>query len=323
MSAHLIDFGLGLYALDANYVRPGLAAIHLIVEAGHAAIVDTGTNHSTPRLLAELADLGIAAEAVDYVIVTHVHLDHAGAAGSLLQACPNARLVVHPKGARHMIDPAKLIQGSMAVYGEAAFHALYGDVQPCPAERVIEADDGHVLDFRGRRLCFIDTPGHARHHFCIHDPLSRGIFTGDTFGISYRDFDVDGRPFIFPTSTPVQFEPDALHASVDRIMSLKPAAAFLTHFGKVTGLERLAADLHQLIDAYVDLTRAAPGTGEARHAWLKEAIAGLFLERLRAHGCTLDEAQVRALLVNDIELNAQGLLVWWDRAKQAGGPAAG
>jgi glyoxylase-like metal-dependent hydrolase (beta-lactamase superfamily II) len=323
MNAHPINYGHGIHALDAEYLRPGLAAIHLIVEAGHAVIVDTGTNHSTPRLLAELADLGIAAEAVDYVIVTHVHLDHAGAAGALLQACPNARLVVHPKGARHMIDPAKLIQGSMAVYGKAAFNELYGAILPCPAERVIEAEDGHELDFRGRRLHFIDTPGHARHHFCIHDPLSRGIFTGDTFGISYRDFDVDGRPFIFPTSTPVQFEPDALHASVDRIMSLKPAAAFLTHFGKVTGLERLAADLHQLIDAYVDLTRAAPGTGEARHAWLKEAIAGLFLERLRAHGCTLDEAQVRALLVNDLELNAQGLLVWWDRAKQAGGPAAG
>jgi glyoxylase-like metal-dependent hydrolase (beta-lactamase superfamily II) len=323
MSAHLIDFGQGLYALDAHYVRPGLAAIHLIVEAGHAAIVDTGTNHSTPRLLAELADLGIAAEAVDYVIVTHVHLDHAGAAGALLQACPNARLVVHPKGARHMIDPAKLIQGSMAVYGEAAFNELYGAILPCPAERVIEAEDGHELDFRGRRLHFIDTPGHARHHFCIHDPVSRGIFTGDTFGISYRDFDVDGRPFIFPTSTPVQFEPDALHASVDRIMALKPAAAYLTHFSKVTGLERLAGDLHQLIDAYVDLARAAPGTGEARHAWLKEAMAGLFLTRLRAHGCTLAEAEVRALLVNDIELNAQGLLVWWDRAKRDGGHAAG
>lgn len=323
MSAHLIDFGQGIHALDAEYVRPGLAAIHLVVEAGHAVIVDTGTNHSVPRLLDELADLGIAVEAVDYVIVTHVHLDHAGAAGALLQACPNARLVVHPKGARHMIDPAKLIQGSMAVYGEVAFNELYGAILPCPAERVIEADDGHVLDFRGRQLHFIDTPGHARHHYCIHDPISRGIFTGDTFGISYRDFDVDGRPFIFPTSTPVQFEPDALHASVDRIMALKPEAAYLTHFGKVTGLARLAADLHELIDAYVDLTRAAPGTGEARHAWLKEAIAGLFLERLRAHGCTLDEAQVRALLVNDIELNAQGLLVWWDRAKQGGGQSAG
>ncbi len=323
MSTNLITYDHGIHALDAEYVRHGLAAIHLMVQAGHAVIVDTGTNRSVARVMAELAGLGIAPEAVDYVIVTHVHLDHAGAAGALLHACPEARLVVHPKGARHMIDPAKLTLGTIAVYGETPFRELYGEIVPCPAERVIEADDGFELDFHGRTLRFIDTPGHARHHFCIHDSASNGIFTGDTFGISYRDFDVDGRPFIFPTSTPVQFEPEALHASVDRLMALRPDAAYLTHFGKVTGLARLAGDLHELIEAYVDLTRAAPGTGEARHAWLKEAIAGLFLARLRAHGCTLDEAEIRALLANDIELNAQGLLVWWDRAKQGGGQSAG
>ncbi|MBK6744089.1 MAG: MBL fold metallo-hydrolase [Hydrogenophilales bacterium] len=323
MSTNLITYDHGIHVLDAEYVRHGLAAIHLMVQSGHAVIVDTGTNRSVPRVMAELAGLGIAPEAVDYVIATHVHLDHAGAAGALLHACPEARMVVHPKGARHMIDPAKLTQGTIAVYGEAPFRELYGEIVACPAERVIEADDGFELDFHGRTLRFIDTPGHARHHFCIHDSASNGIFTGDTFGISYRDFDVDGRPFIFPTSTPVQFEPEALHTSVDRLMALRPDAAYLTHFGKVTGLATLAADLHELIDAYVDLTRAAPGTGAARHAWLKEAIAGLLLKRLRAHGCSLGEPEVRALLVNDIELNAQGLLVWWDRAKQGGGHSAG
>jgi glyoxylase-like metal-dependent hydrolase (beta-lactamase superfamily II) len=323
MNADLITYEHGIHALDADYVRPGLAAVHLMIQAGHAVIIDTGTNHSVARVMARLAALGVAPEAVDRIIVTHVHLDHAGAAGALLQACPNATLVVHPKGARHMIDPSKLIQGTVAVYGEAAFRALYGDIVACPAERVIEAGDGFELDFHGRTLRFIDTPGHARHHYCIHDSLSNAIFTGDTFGISYRDFDVDGRPFIFPTSTPVQFEPEALHASIDRLMALKPDAAYLTHFGQVTGLASLAADLHALIDAYVDLTRAAPGTGAARHDWLKEALASLFLERLRAHGCRLDEAAVRDLLVNDLELNAQGLLVWWDRAKQGGGDSAG
>jgi glyoxylase-like metal-dependent hydrolase (beta-lactamase superfamily II) len=199
---------------------------------------------------------------------------------------------------------------------------LYGDILPCPAERVIEADDGHTLDFHGRNLTFIDTPGHARHHFCVHDSASGGIFTGDTFGISYRDFDVEGRPFIFPTSTPVQFEPEALHASIDRLMALKPAAIFLTHYGKITDLARLAGDLHGLIDDYVRLTRAAPGAGVSRHAWLKNAIEALFLERLRAHGCALDEARMRELLVNDVELNAQGLLVWWDRVCENSGQPA-
>ncbi|TXT21253.1 MAG: beta-lactamase-like protein [bacterium] len=175
----------GIVTLDADYLRPGLAAVHLIVEDGGVAIVDTGTNHAVPSVLAELRGLGLGPEAVDYVIVTHVHLDHAGAAGALLQNCPNAKLVVHPKGARHMIDPAKLVAGSIAVYGREHFYAHYGDIVPAPAERVIEAGDGFRLDFRGRTLSFLDTPGHARHHYCIHDQRSNSLFTGDTFGISY------------------------------------------------------------------------------------------------------------------------------------------
>jgi glyoxylase-like metal-dependent hydrolase (beta-lactamase superfamily II) len=315
MNETLMSYAHGLHAVDAEYVRPRLAAVYLMVQDGHAAIIETGTNQSVPRLLAGLASLGVAPEAVDHVIVTHVHLDHAGASGALLQACPNARLVVHPKGARHMIDPEKLIQGSIAVYGEGLFRDLYGDILPCPAERVIEADNGFQLDFHGRTLTFIDTPGHARHHFCVHDSRSNGLFTGDTFGISYRDFDVDGRPFIFPTSTPVQFEPEALHASIERLLALKPEAAYLTHFGRVTDLARLAEDLHRLIDDYVDLAMAAPGAGATRHAWLKAALEALLLRRLRAHGCALDVATCLELLANDIELNAQGLLVWKDRVK--------
>lgn len=310
----------GIHTIDAGYLRPGLASIHLIVQDGHAALVDTGTQHSVPHILASLAELGLGPESVDYVIATHVHLDHAGAAGALLACCPQARLVVHPKGSRHLIDPAKLIAGSMAVYGEALFHELYGDIVAAPAERVIEAGDGHQIDFHGRRLTFIDTPGHARHHFCIHDSASNSIFTGDTFGISYREFDVGSgdtwRPFIFPTTTPVQFEPEALHASLDRLMALQPAAAYLTHYGRVTDLPALAAQLHRLIDEFVGLTRAAAGEGTARHEALKAAVENCLLQAARAHGCELATETMRELLAGDVELNSQGLLVWWDRASQ-------
>lgn len=318
-SPPVIHYEQGIHALDAEYLRPGLAAIHLMLQDGHAAIIDTGTNQAVPHVLAALACLGASAEAVDYVIVTHVHLDHAGAAGALMRACPNAKLVAHPKGARHLIDPAKLVAGSIAVYGEDVFRALYGEIVPVPSQRVIEAEDGFEIDFRGRGLAFLDTPGHARHHFCIHDAASDAVFTGDTFGISYRDFDVDGRPFLFPTTTPVQFEPEALHRSIDRLLALKPRAAFMTHFGRV-GEPALHADaLHGLIDAFVTLAKAAPGDGAARHAWLKAEIEALLLERLRTHGCTLAEARIMELLANDVELNAQGLAVWLGRLPQAGG----
>lgn len=303
----------GIVTLDADYLRPGLAAIHLIVQDGRAAIVDTGTNQSVPMVLAELKGLGLTPADVAYVIVTHVHLDHAGAAGALLQNCPNAKLVVHPKGARHLIDPAKLVAGSIAVYGREHFLALYGEIVPVPTQRVIEAADGFKLDFRGRAFTFLDTPGHARHHFCIHDSLSDSLFTGDTFGLSYREFDVDGRPFTFPTTTPVQFEPEALHASVDRLVATGAKAAFLTHYGRIEGLAGIAPALHEMIDEFVDLTKAAPGEGQERHDWLSAKVEGNLLSRLRAHGCALDDAICKELLANDVELNTQGLLVWRDR----------
>lgn len=305
----------GIVTVDADYLRPGLAAIHLILEQGRAAIIDTGVNSSVPGLLGALHELGLGPEAVDFILATHVHLDHAGAAGALLRLCPNARLLVHPRGARHLIEPARLIAGAMAVYGEARFKALYGEIEPAPAERVIEAGDGYRLDFQGRVLTFLDTPGHARHHVCIHDAASESVFTGDTFGISYRAFDVDGRPFIYPTTTPVQFEPQALHASIDRIVSLEAEAAYLTHFGQVTGLAALAETQHALIDEWCECALEAPGDGEARQGALEDALRASLMTHLRKHGCTLPAAECHALLAHDITLNAMGLLVWRDSSQ--------
>lgn len=304
----------GISAVDAVYDgRHSHSAIHLLIEGGRGAIIDSGTNHSIPRLLEVMGQHGLTPERMDYVIVTHVHLDHAGGAGEAMRRFPNAKLVVHPRGARHMIDPSKLVAGTVGVYGEEATRKIYGEIVPVAADRVIEAGDEFVLNFNGRPLRFLDTPGHARHHFCIYDEKSAGIFTGDTFGISYREFDVDGRPFIFPATTPVQFEPEALHASIDRLMALKPQAAYLTHFGRVAGLEGLAADLHRRLDDFVALARGVSGTGEARHRELLAKLEDYFMAELAAHGCRLDRAECVALLAADFELNAQGVEVWLDK----------
>ena len=184
----------GIHAIDTGFHRPRFDAAYLMVEAGRAAFIDTGTNHAVPRLLAALAATGLAPEAVDWLIVTHVHLDHAGGAGLLLRSLPNARFVVHPRGARHMIDPSALYEGARAVYGDEEMARSYGKLFAVPAERVVSPVDGETLALAGRPLHFIDTPGHARHHHCIWDERSRGMFTGDTFGLSYREFDVGGRP---------------------------------------------------------------------------------------------------------------------------------
>lgn len=300
----------GVYGIDAGYVREGLCAIYLVVQEGRVAIVETGTVHSLPRVAAALVSLGLGFDAVDYILPTHVHLDHAGGAGALLARCPQAQLVVHPRGARHLIDPGKLIAGSIAVYGEAAFRDLYGDIVPADPARVIEATDGFRIDWRGRTLEFLDTPGHARHHYCVFDHTSRGIFSGDCFGISYREFDVEGRPFIYPTTTPVQFEPAAAHATLDRLMATAPDRVFLTHFGEVTELQRLVADLHLLLDDFVMIAEQAQEPD--RHASIRAGLSECLLGRLREHGCSLPDNEVLTLLENDIELNAQGLCVWLD-----------
>lgn len=302
----------GIHTIDTGFVRPRFDAAYLVVEHGRGAFIDCGTNFAVPRMLAALDDAGISVAAVDWLILTHVHLDHAGGAGELIAQLPNAKLVVHPRGARHMIDPAALWAGASAVYGESVMEQTYGRLRPIPAERVVEAADGHVVDLAGRALCCLDTPGHARHHIAIHDARADVCFTGDVFGLSYRDFDTARGPFILPTTSPVQFDPEALHASIERLVALRPQAMYLTHYGRVEEVGRLAADLHVQIDAMVELARAAHGRPD-RHAVLAESLTRLYATRAEAHGWHQGREVLRQLLGMDIELNAQGLEVWLDR----------
>ncbi len=312
----LEPLGHGIYAIDTGFERPRFDAAYLIVEDGRAAFVDTGANAALPRLLGALAHAGVAPEAVDHVIVTHVHLDHAGGAGLLMQQLPHARLVVHPRGARHMIDPGALLDGARAVYGADEIARNYGEVQPVSAERVLESHDGMVLELAGRPLELIDTPGHARHHHCVWDAASRGWFTGDTFGLSYPECEAPRGRYLLPTTSPVQFEPQALSRSVARMLEREPICMYLTHYGRVTEVPRLAALLLEQLDAMVALARPLAAAPD-RHARLRAALAALYRERLRAQGSTLSDAAIDALLAIDVELNAQGLAVWLDRPAPA------
>lgn len=308
----------GIHTLDTGFHRPNFDAAYLIVENGRGAFVDCGLNASVPALLQGLAAAGLAPADVDWLILTHVHLDHAGGAGQLMQALPNARLVVHPRGARHMIDPSQLIAGASAVYGEDEIARTYGRILPVDAARVVEAQDGHRIDLAGRELLCLDAPGHARHHIVIWDAASRSFFTGDTFGLSYREFDSEAGAFILPTTTPVQFEPEALKASIARMLDFDPEAMYLTHYGRVAPPAVLAQALFAQIDAMVAIARAQAGlASEARHAAICADLAELYATRAAAHGCRQSRAEVIALLGMDIELNAQGLGVWLDREARA------
>jgi len=309
------DYRNGIVAFDAGYVRPILAAIHLVIENGRVAFIDTGSNDALPNALAALRKLGLDVDAVDYVILTHIHLDHAGGAGSLMAAFPNARLVVHPRGARHMAEPSKLVAGVTAVYGADYVERVYGEILPIPAERIIEAPDGHVISLAGRELLCLDTPGHARHHICIVDRKTSGIFTGDMFGLSYRELDVDGRQFIFPTTTPTQFEPEEMRNSIERLLSFNPEAMYLTHYGRVPEVAARAVELLQHLDVLVAIAKAEQDQASERHQRIKQAMTVYLFEQLRRHGCRLSEAALFDIWETDLELNVQGLCVWLDGQK--------
>ncbi|MCL7714595.1 MBL fold metallo-hydrolase [Stenotrophomonas mori] len=302
----------GIHVIDTAFQRDHFDAAYLLVHNGRGAFIDCGTALALPRMLEAVARAGLAPDAIDWLILTHVHLDHAGGAGTLLQHLPNARLLVHPRGAPHMIDPARLVAGATAVYGEPEMARSYGQVVPVAAARVVVAEDGHRVSLAGRELRCIDTPGHARHHLCVWDADSRSWFTGDTFGLSYRELDSAQGAFIVPSTSPVQFEPAPLHASIERLVAQDPETMYLTHYGPVHDPVRLAADLHAQIDAMTAIGRACAGRDD-RHAALVAALGGLYLERARRHGCTLDDAGVLRVLGLDIELNAQGLACWLDR----------
>ena len=309
---YITDYGHGISAIDSGFGRPQLAAIHLVVEDGHAALVDTGTNASLPIVLAALKDKGLSPEQVEYVILTHIHLDHAARSGAWCRALPNARLTVHPRGARHMADPSRLVAGTIAVYGEAQARKMYGDIPPIPAERMLETPGGTAILLGGRELAFLDTPGHARHHVCIRDSRTGHIFAGDMFGLSYRELDIGRRQFVFPTTTPVQFDPAAMHASIDRLLALGPEAIYVTHFGQVREAPRLGADLHRLIDAHVKVALHHRGAGGERHERIKAGIIDILLGEAQRHGWRMAPAALLQLMAVDVQLNAQGLGAWLD-----------
>jgi glyoxylase-like metal-dependent hydrolase (beta-lactamase superfamily II) len=308
----IFDYGRGIYAVDSVYDRRLQTAIHLLIEGGRAAVIDTGTSHAVPHVLAALASLGVSAEQVDFVVLTHVHLDHAGAAGQLMARFPNAQLTVHPRGARHMTDPSRLMAATEAIYGAEETRRVYGEVLPVPRDRVIETGEGATLRLAGRELLFLDAPGHARHHVVVRDSSTGHIFAGDTFGLSYRELDRDGRQFSFPTTSPSQFDPPALHRSIDRMLALGPQALYVTHFGMLTNLTVLAADLHRLIDAHAALGERHRGAGAERKRLLTEGVTSLVLGERERQEWRLPREKVLEIFALDIELNAQGLEFWLD-----------
>jgi glyoxylase-like metal-dependent hydrolase (beta-lactamase superfamily II) len=304
-----------IICIDVDYMRPHLACSYLVIHEGKAAFIDCGTSLTVPRLLAALQDCNLDVADVEYVIPTHIHLDHAGGAGVLMQHFPHAKLVVHPKGARHLIDPQRLIDSVRQVYGDELYDSLYGEIIPIDEHRVIPAEDNYCIDLNGRSLLVADTPGHARHHFCLYDELSQGWFTGDTFGLSYPEISIDSGRYLMPTTTPVQFEPDAWQLSIQRLLEKNPQRMYLTHFGMIEDVQQFADKLSKDLTTYTEIALSQQ-TQTDRIEKLIEKLNQHTLDELHELGCPQEQTLILELLKTDITLNAQGLDVWLKRQEK-------
>ena len=310
-----LEYEGGVTAIDSGMVRPQMAACFLLETGSAVAIIETGNAASPDHIFKVLQSRGRQPEEISHVIVTHVHLDHAGGAGTLMQRLPQAQLLAHPYAARHLVDPSKLEASARAVYGDAKFDEMYGTLVPVPEERMQIMEDGDEVHVGGRRLEFMDAPGHARHHFTIWDEQTGGWFTGDTFGLSYRELDTVNGAFIFPTTTPIQFDPPSLLESIGRMMEKDPACMYLTHFGRVRDVGRLARELSEEVRGYAALGERFALAGD-RTRKIEEAMMDGLFERARAHGVSLGEDALRELFLGDVILNTQGIEFWLDHGRR-------
>jgi glyoxylase-like metal-dependent hydrolase (beta-lactamase superfamily II) len=291
------------HTIDAD-ATPEFTACYLRVAGDECAFIEAHTAHALPKLLAALRAHGRRPEDVRYVVVTHAHLDHAAGAGALMHACPNATLLAHPKAARHLIDPTRLVASATSVYGEARFAALYGVVGSIAPARVRALADGDSFELGGSRLVAHHTAGHANHHIVIDDPAVFSVYTGDTFGLVYPALQRRGL-FAMASTSPTNFDAGAARRSVAKVLSLGERFVCPTHFGAHDDAPAIAAQVLRFIDRAEAWVDEAAGGDEPLPA-MQARLADCWRQAIAAEAPEFGDAE-RALLALDVELNAQGL----------------
>lgn len=311
----VISLGDSIYQVDVNYQGESERTSCYIILAEKAAIFETGATPGTGRLVEGVKDLGLSPEQIAYIIVSHIHLDHSGGAGALVREFPNAKVYVHPRGARHLIDPSRLINAARQLYG-ASFDVLFGDIYPVPEDRVHTPEDGESLDLgNGRTLTIYHTPGHARHHMVLHDPLSRGVFSGDCLGGHYPLLSrLIGRPYILPITPPSEFDPAAYMETFDRLARLNLENVYFTHFGKVAGASEVINRNRELVRVFAETGRHMLNAG-GKQDDIEEALWHMFWGELSQYGVN-QEKSIIELMVTDMELNAGGIVNYFERMKK-------
>ena len=307
----------GIYQLDSLYLgREKFAASYFLEDNGEIAIIETNTNYAIPRILNAVKNAGFKTGDIKYIILTHIHLDHAGGAGLIMKELPDAKLVVHPRGARHMISPEILIESVKQVYGDDEYRKLYGEIIGIPEERVISKTGGEIVTVGKRELKMIESPGHAKHHNIVYDELSGVVFSGDAFGIGYPRFRYEKGDLIFPSTSPVQFDPESALDTFELIAGLKPSKILLTHFGMVDNINEIRNQLRKFIDSTekaASLRYSEGLRGNDLDESLTNDIWEMFENRvveIRGNNLTSEEKEH---LYFDADLNGKGAAVYITR----------
>lgn len=298
----LIDgFDMGLPERTGTYV----------IKEDELTLIETGPSPSVEHIKQGLVSLGLSLDDVKHIIVTHVHLDHAGGAGLLLESCPNAQVIVHPRGYRHLEDPTKLIKGAKAVYGET-FSDLFDPIVPIPEERLMEMGEGDTLAIGSQcTLEFLDTPGHAKHHFSIYDPVSNGIFTGDAVGIRYEQLTDDDVDFFLPSTSPNHFDPEVMRQTIQRVREMDVSRIYYGHFGMTLKIDEALKDVSEWLDVFTREGKRIVEQG-GTHTELAERLFKRVQTYLRDQGID-DDHEVYTILKVDMEVSAMGIIDYMNK----------
>lgn len=305
-SSQPIDLGERIHLIDGFDMDWAERTGTYVIAEEELTLVETGPSPSVPYIKAGLAKLGYTPEQVKYIIVTHIHLDHAGGVGLFLKDCPNAKVVVHPKGARHLIDPSRLIAGARAVYHDD-FDRLFDPIEAVPEERILIRGDGDTLQIGGGcALEFLDSPGHANHHFSIYDPVSRGMFTGDTAGVLYPQLKKDGIHLVLPSTSPNQFDPDAMLASLSRFEASKLSRIYFGHFGMSEQVDDVYRQIREWLPVFVAEGESSLAAGQT-YDELSRKLVERVSDHLQSQGIN-DDHEVFEVLKLDLQVCSMGIL---------------